>query len=60
MAASGNASDTTVSPLIDQLIDALNTANSSLASLDTFSILAKRQDDNEITSLVATIVEVRR
>ncbi|KAJ4475662.1 hypothetical protein J3R30DRAFT_579589 [Lentinula aciculospora] len=53
---SGNASDATVTPLIDGLVTALNTASSSLASLQTSSRKARRQSDDDIANLVAGIL----
>ncbi|KAJ3740560.1 hypothetical protein DFH05DRAFT_1581627 [Lentinula detonsa] len=53
---SGNASDTTVTPLINELNTALNTATSSLAALQTSSRKARRQSDDDIATLVAGIL----
>ncbi|KAJ4469046.1 hypothetical protein C8J55DRAFT_479989 [Lentinula edodes] len=53
---SGIASDATVTPLINELITALNTATSSLASLQTSSRKARRQSDDDIANLVAGII----
>ncbi|GAW00228.1 sc15 protein [Lentinula edodes] len=53
---SGIASDATVTPLINELTTALNTASSSLASLQTSSRKARRQSDDDIANIVAGII----
>ncbi|KAJ3914544.1 hypothetical protein F5877DRAFT_50255 [Lentinula edodes] len=53
---SGNASAATVTPLINELTAAFNTASSSLASLRTSNRKARRQSEPEISLLVAGIV----
>jgi len=54
----GNATDDTVTPLIDQLIGALNTTSDSLANLSA-SDVSKRQSNDDIANITATIVTVR-
>ncbi|KAL5529899.1 hypothetical protein ACEPAF_6156 [Sanghuangporus sanghuang] len=57
-AASGNATDDNVTPLITQLVSALNSASSSLSGLSSSSrTLNKRQSDSDIATLVAGIIE---
>ncbi|KAJ3734016.1 hypothetical protein DFJ43DRAFT_177583 [Lentinula guzmanii] len=55
-AQSGNASAATVAPFISELTTALNTASSSLASLQASSGKVRRQADLEVALLVAGIV----
>ncbi|KAF5387506.1 hypothetical protein D9757_006533 [Collybiopsis confluens] len=52
----GNASDANVTPLINDLTTALNTASSSLTALQTSSRKSRRQSDDDIANLVAGIV----
>ncbi|KAI3611942.1 sc15 protein [Moniliophthora roreri] len=52
---SGSASDETVTPLLNQLTTALDTATASLAGLEPSSS-RKRQSDDDIANLVAGIV----
>ncbi|KIK58218.1 hypothetical protein GYMLUDRAFT_202684 [Collybiopsis luxurians FD-317 M1] len=52
----GNASDANVTPLINDLTAALDTASSSLTSLQTSSRKARRQSDDDIANLVAGII----
>ncbi|KAL5487512.1 hypothetical protein ACEPAI_5620 [Sanghuangporus weigelae] len=57
VAASGNATDDNVTPLINQLVSALNSASSSLSGLSSSSrMLNKRQSDSDIATLVASII----
>ncbi|KAF7296341.1 hypothetical protein HMN09_01104200 [Mycena chlorophos] len=49
----GNATDANLAPLIENVVDALNTASSSMSGL---SSSRKRQSDSDIASLVAGIV----
>ncbi|KAI5121852.1 hypothetical protein M0805_003285 [Coniferiporia weirii] len=55
-ASSGSANDDTITPLVTQLMAALNTAQSSLTALDSGAPLAKRQSEGEVADLVASIV----
>ncbi|KAL5527917.1 hypothetical protein ACEPAG_6718 [Sanghuangporus baumii] len=58
VAASGNATDDNVTPLINQLVSALNSASGSLSGLSSSSrMLYKRQNDTDIATLVASIIE---
>ncbi|EJD01719.1 uncharacterized protein FOMMEDRAFT_158873 [Fomitiporia mediterranea MF3/22] len=57
IASSGNATDDNVTPLVNQLVAALDTATSSLSGLSPSSrALIKRQSEDDIASLVAGIV----
>ncbi|KAK7006409.1 Sc15 protein [Favolaschia claudopus] len=56
LVAGGTASDATVTPLINDLTAALDTATASLASLDPVGESSKRQSDDEIANLVAGIL----
>ncbi|KAJ7250702.1 hypothetical protein C8J57DRAFT_1451690 [Mycena rebaudengoi] len=53
LASSGTATDETVTPLINDLTTALNTATDSLGALPA---LSKRQSDDDVANLVAGIV----
>ncbi|KAL0566567.1 hypothetical protein V5O48_015443 [Marasmius crinis-equi] len=55
LASNGTASDDTVTPLINQLTDALDLASTGLEGLQSSSS-RKRQSDDEIASLVAGMV----
>ncbi|KAF9066335.1 hypothetical protein BDP27DRAFT_1330833 [Rhodocollybia butyracea] len=53
---SGNASNTNITPLVDDLTTALSTASSSLSSLATSSRKSRRQSDDDVANLVAGII----
>jgi hypothetical protein len=57
LSAGGNASDETVTPLINDLTAALDTATASLATLSPVEA-RKRQSDDDIANLVAGILTV--
>ncbi|TDL20465.1 hypothetical protein BD410DRAFT_725859 [Rickenella mellea] len=56
LASGGTATDDTVTPLINDLTAALDTATASLGALDATSILKKRQSSDDIANLVAGII----
>ncbi|KAH8119790.1 hypothetical protein DFH11DRAFT_1556584 [Phellopilus nigrolimitatus] len=56
LVASGNATSSTVTPLVNQLVSALNTAHGSLEAIPTGSTLVKRQSADAIATLVAGVV----
>lgn len=57
IAASGNATEENITPLIGDLVSALNTASGSLSGLSASSVaLTKRQSDSDIATLVASII----
>ncbi|KAI5119276.1 hypothetical protein M0805_008057 [Coniferiporia weirii] len=57
LSTNGKASDSTALPLINELVSALNTAQSSLAVVNAGgSLLEKRQSTDEVATLVAGIV----
>ncbi|KAF7340521.1 Sc15 protein [Mycena sanguinolenta] len=59
LTSAGTATDTTLTPLINDLITALNTATFSLGELTPVSLLGglkKRQSEADIASLVAEII----
>jgi hypothetical protein len=58
LVSSGTATDATVTPLINELTDAFDTATASLATLSPVE-LRKRQSDDDIANLVAGILTVR-
>ncbi|KAJ7174073.1 hypothetical protein C8R43DRAFT_1058065 [Mycena crocata] len=55
LVSSGTATDETVTPLVNDLTTALDTATASLAALPATSV-SKRQSDDEIANLVAGII----
>ena len=57
LGSSGTATDTSVTPLINELTAALNTATASLADLPTTET-KKRQTEDDIAILAAGIVTV--
>ncbi|KAJ7819298.1 hypothetical protein B0H13DRAFT_2378472 [Mycena leptocephala] len=59
LVSSGTATDATVTPLINELTAAFDTATASLATLSPVE-LRKRQSDDDIANLVAGILTVRR
>ncbi|KAK1227132.1 hypothetical protein PQX77_009872 [Marasmius sp. AFHP31] len=56
LTSSGTANDDNVTPLVNELTAALDQASSSLSTLDS-SETRKRQTDDELANLVASIVE---
>jgi hypothetical protein len=58
LSSGGNASDDTVTPLINDLTAAFDTATASLATLSPVEA-RKRQSDDDIADLVAGILTVR-
>ncbi|KAJ7243070.1 hypothetical protein C8J57DRAFT_1084140 [Mycena rebaudengoi] len=55
LVSSGTATDATVTPLINDLTTALNTATTSLGGL-ALPVLSKRQSNDEVAALVAEIL----
>ncbi|KAH8115047.1 hypothetical protein DFH11DRAFT_1762324 [Phellopilus nigrolimitatus] len=56
LVASGNATSSTVTPLVNQLVSALNTAHGSLTAAPAGSRLVKRQSDDAIAAQIAGVV----
>ncbi|THH11599.1 hypothetical protein EW145_g557 [Phellinidium pouzarii] len=56
MATSGQASETSLTPLVNQLVEALTTAQGSLSSIGSGSLLVKRVTDEAVAELISGIV----
>ncbi|THH11594.1 hypothetical protein EW145_g558 [Phellinidium pouzarii] len=58
LVTNGNTSDTTVTPLINQLVETFSTARDSLLALNTGTVsTTKRQSANDIANLSGNIIE---
>lgn len=59
MAKNGSASDATVEPIVNQLVDALNTANSEISFLSPARVKRQEANLNKIAEMLAGIITVR-